>query len=390
MADQTAISWCHHTFNPWRGCTKVSDGCKFCYADTLSKRNPTTLGIWGPKGTRPIAADAYWLQPLKWNAEAKAAGERRRVFCASLADVFEGPETMPAEAIESVQFARLELFALIHGTPHLDWLILTKRPENAVLFFRKETEEFIMAARNRLSGTKRHAIYEASVSLGLSHFPNWKNVWLGTSVEDQKAADERIPHLLKIPAKVRFLSCEPLLGPVDLRRWLCGAHPSGLPFGYCTLCNSPKGYPESHDEGHGACLNSECEAAHEDKASVSFKKPFHWVICGGETGVGARAMEPSWPRALRDECEAAGVPFHFKQVGEWDTYEHVRDHEWRSAYSGAYIDGNSFPDFGDERASAGWDSDIEGCFVGRRTGTRRTGRLLDGVPHDAFPEVAHV
>src|SRR5690349_6943095 len=121
MGRDSAIEWTHHTFNPWRGCTKVSAGCAHCYAETWSKRNPKALGIWGDGGTRVIAAEAYWRQPLKWNAAAKAAGERHRVFCASLADVFEDRP----ELVES----RERLLDVIYKTPDLDWLLLTKRPE---------------------------------------------------------------------------------------------------------------------------------------------------------------------------------------------------------------------------------------------------------------------
>jgi len=247
MAEKSEISWTHATFNPWRGCTKVSDGCKFCYAETLSARNPGVLGQWGPKGERVIAAENYWKQPLKWDREAKAAGERRRVFCASLADVFEGKDTMPAESWPHVQNARVRLFETIDNTPNLDWLLLTKRPENVM----------------HLCGSSSWA--------GL--IP--ANVWIGTSVEDQATANERIPRLAEVPAAVRFLSCEPLLGAVDLK----------LSLGY-----------------------------------------IDWVIVGGESGPHARPMHPDWARSLRDQCQAAGVAFHFKQWGrnlpesQWDSF----------------------------------------------------------------------
>ncbi len=120
MGANSKIEWTHHTFNHVRGCTKVSEGCKHCYAETLSKRNPKVLGMWGPQGTRVMASEAMWRQPLKWNEEARAAGERRRVFCASLADVFEGPETCSKEAYRVIRSARVRLFELIINTPHLD------------------------------------------------------------------------------------------------------------------------------------------------------------------------------------------------------------------------------------------------------------------------------
>lgn len=113
MGQDSNIEWTRHTFNPWRGCTKVSDGCKFCYADKLSARNPKSLGVWGPNGTRVVAAEAYWRLPLKWDKAAALAGERHRVFCASLADVFEGDDTMPKDSRQGVHEARGRLWDLI-------------------------------------------------------------------------------------------------------------------------------------------------------------------------------------------------------------------------------------------------------------------------------------
>lgn len=238
----SGIEWTTHTFNPWRGCTKVSDGCKNCYADTLSKRNPKSLGIWGPRGTRVIASEAYWREPLKWNAAAKAAGARHRVFCASLADVGEGEDTMPAGAWIDVQMARIRLSHLIMDCDHLDFLLLTKRPENMPRLFDRVILE---------------------------------RAWVGTSVENQQAADERIPHLLKCPAAVRFLSCEPLLGPIDFMN------------------------------------------ADGDRFRGGMTGAIHWVIIGGESGPGARPCNVDWIRSIVSQCKAAGVACFVKQLGAW-------------------------------------------------------------------------
>lgn len=298
---ETSIEWAHYTFNAWRGCTKVSAGCANCYADTLSKRNPGTLGIWGPKGTRAIAAESYWTQLARWQAEAKAAGERRRVFCASLADVGEGQDTMPPEAWEPVQQARRRLcMEIMDRSDALDFLLLTKRPGNMVDLYPREVLE---------------------------------RCWVGTSVEDQKAADERIPKLLQVPAAVRFLSCEPLLGPVDL--WGARyARPNGGTIGAVT-----------HWEGG-----------------------VDWVIVGGESGPGARPMHPDWVRQLRAECQAADVPFLFKQWGEHCPAGQVvavpREHKPSQAHV--------FPD-------------------GRltiRVGKKAAGRLLDGREWNELPKAA--
>jgi len=181
MSADTTISWCHATFNPWWGCTKVSEGCKHCYADTLATRYGHT--IWGPRARRRFFGDKHWAEPLKWNKQAMHEGQRKRVFCASMADVC---EVLPADHpdLEAMAAARLRLWETIEATPMLDWLLLTKRPENIIPLFG----------------------VDAPVP----------NIWWGTSVENQAAADTRIPELLKVPAHVRFLSCEPLLGPVDL------------------------------------------------------------------------------------------------------------------------------------------------------------------------------
>jgi protein gp37 len=181
---------------------------------------------------------------LKWNREAEREGLPRRVFCASLADVFDNQ--VPAEW-------RRDLWLLISATPHLDWLLLTKRPQNITKMLPRM----------------------ASVP-GLM-WP-WPNVWLGTTVENQEEADRRIQHLLAVPAARRFLSCEPLLGPVDLRGWL-------YHFGT------------------------------ERTGGVRPRSDLHWVICGGESGPGARPMHPDWARSLRDQCKAAGVAFFMKQMG---------------------------------------------------------------------------
>lgn len=242
MAETTAIEWTatYHddgtvtpgaTFNPWHGCTKVSQGCKHCYAETLSHRWGRN-DLWGPTGTRKKTSDAYWREPDKWNRAAEAAGTRRKVFCASMADVFEDrPELTPW---------RIDLFRTIVSTPHLDWLLLTKRPGNVLRMYD-----------------------EAAQPLGKSPvLPD--NIWIGTSVENQEAADERMPILAHIPAIVRFLSCEPLLGPLDL--------------------------------GFGNW------------------RP-QWVIVGGESGPGARPMEEAWVRSIQEQCAGANVPFFFKQWG---------------------------------------------------------------------------
>lgn len=368
MGAQSQIQWTDATFNPWIGCTKVSEGCKFCYAEQdMDKRRGRVK--WGPlpKGTRILTSDAYWKQPLKWNREAAVAGERRRVFCSSLADVFEdwqGPiklgfsewigadlykeedgawstgggvlaqtdrrDSLPLVTLNDV---RIRLFELIEQTPALDWQLLTKRPENVMDMVPPEW-------------------YEA--------FP--PNVWLGTSCEDQKTADERIPHLLQCPAAVRFLSCEPLLGPIDL---------SDIERG-----NPNTGYNPLTGHMWGGIPGGEDWFPNQR---------IGWVICGGESGPNARPMHPDWARSLRDQCQAAGVPYFFKQWGEY----HPR------LANGAWPDGSS----GDCDCLPGLHLWLDGTVYApgdgkhgvatnmKKVGKHRAGRLLDDRAWDQFPEV---
>jgi len=332
MAAETKISWCDATFNPWRGCTKVSEGCKHCYAETLSKRNPKVLAVWGPQGTRVMASETMWREPLKWNQEAKTAGVRRRVFCASLADVFEGPETCSAEGYAVIVAARERLFRMARKTNWLDWLFLTKRPEN------------IPAALGAIT----HSEFPHTDLWTLQQErprPNW---WFGTSVENQAAADKRIPELLQVPAAVRFLSCEPLLGPVDL---------NGIP------------HPLRHPERHELKLNPWIG--------------IHWVIAGGESGPNARPMHPDWARSLRDQCQAAsirysvmGVAFHFKQWGEWSPI----DQPWEQQSPNKLATNERWLNH-----AGGHGFNGEKVWRMAKVGKVAAGRLLDGRTWDELP-----
>ncbi len=363
MGANTKIEWAHHTFNPWRGCTKVSAGCANCYADTLSKRNPLTLGVWGPNGTRVVAAESAWREPLKWDRAAKAAGERHRVFCASLADVFEGIDTMPAESWEPVAEARVRLFKMIAiDTPNLDWLLLTKRPENV---------------KPVLDAVSERVDHYAAESIAFA----WNlRVWLGTSVENQAAADARIPHLISAPAAVRFLSCEPLLGPVDLSEWLDPVQPLFV----CQRCGDEFAEGEKGQDGRHPYCGGEGAPNGETEPSSDI----HWVIAGGESGPGARPMHPDWARSLRDQCRAAGVAFHFKQWGEFVPYEHTAQAPFLVGQHGHEIDGHLLPagltDSANVVLPGGWMMD-ECNDLYRRVGKKEAGRLLDGRTWDEVP-----
>jgi protein gp37 len=276
MAANSKIEWTHHTFNPWRGCTRVSEGCRNCYAETLSHRNPAVLGEWGPQGRRTIAAESAWSEPVRWNRWARegvcyackgskriaiidgsaspcrvCGGEsnigpyRARVFCASLADVFEGVDTMPAKSVDAVEIARRRLFKLIDNTPSLDWLLLTKRPENIL----------------RLTpGRSRCASWPNCNHPDCVADHTYENVWLGTSIEDRKSLG-RVDVLRSVPSRIRFLSVEPLLedlGTIDLTgiHWvIVGCESNGKKVGRLPDYNNGA-YWEAADS-----IRKQCEAA---------------------------------------------------------------------------------------------------------------------------------
>lgn len=259
MGAETAIGWTDHTFNPWWGCVRVSPGCNHCYAESFAKR--TGNDVWGKSAERRRFGDKHWNEPVKWNRKAEQDGVRRRVFCASMADVFEDREDHQPD--------RERLWALIEDTPHLDWQLLTKRPENVLTM------------------------------TPLDFFDRRPNVWIGTTVEDQQRADERIPVLLDIPATVRFLSCEPLLGPVDLG-----------------LGEDHRGHEQDHitTDVYPQCLDCSTEDHVVDWTYIDGPQ-IDWVIVGGESGPKHRPLDLDWARSIRDQCAAAQVPFFFKQVG---------------------------------------------------------------------------
>lgn len=283
MGKDSSIEWTDHTFNPWWGCAHVSPGCENCYAEAWAKR--VGEKVWGTKQDRRFFTEKHWSEPLKWNADAQAGKNRKRVFCASMADVF--------ELRSDLDEWREKLWELIDETPWLDWLLLTKRPQNI---------------GKKVPWT--------------NDWPN--NVWLGTTVEDQKRADERLPILLQFPAKRRFLSCEPLLGPVDLSAW---------------TRHRPK-------------------KLHE----------IDWVIAGGESGANARAMLPGWARQLRDECQKSEIPFHFKQWGHWTPVAAPRNEK--------------------STVHKFWDEVMGMNIFMEAKGKKIAGRRLDGTTWDELPATA--
>lgn len=327
MTANTKIEWADHTFNPWIGCTKVSLGCDRCYAEAdFDKRRHIVQ--WGQGQARKRTAPSTWAMPIKWDREAKRLGVRHRVFCASLADVFDN-EVDP-QWLE-------DLFVLIAYTPNLDWLLLTKRIGNAL----------------RMVDDGRW-------------FPShWPNVWLGASIVNQEEADRDIPKLLAIPAHKRFLSMEPLLGPVDIRKFMWPVHPR---------------WPAKYNTPAEAIADG-VEVTYHRQALISkawADQLVNWVIVGGESGHGARPMHPDWARSLRDQCTAAGVPFLFKQWGEFLPALANGDDPTLDAPDSKlfWSDGQKWDRFDGQRAAVD---------LVARVGKKAAGRLLDGRTWDEVP-----
>ncbi len=315
MGEVSEISWTHATFNPWIGCTKVSPACDHCYAERGAARLGAQHGLKLWDGDRHYTGVDYWKQPHRWNRAAEKAGERRRVFCASFADVFEDRK--------GLNVPRARLFQIIEETPWLDWLLLTKRPEN-------------MAAMAPRAWAKA-----------------WPaNVWAGTTAENDEWAEKRVPYLLEVPARVRFLNAEPLLGPIHCWAYLAGP-------------------------------------IREQALAALGARPLpglDWIIVGGESGPGARPMHPQWVRDLRKDCITLGVPFHFKQWGEWGPRRQMRPDvpcPHNDGWGALEIDGSFCP------TATCWnghddDSKNAGAMM-YRVGKKVSGRLLDGREWNEFP-----
>jgi protein gp37 len=298
VSDKSKIEWTDATWNPVTGCTKVSAGCKFCYAE----RDFADVRTHPDRLEQPI----HWTRP-------------RRIFVNSMSDLFH--ESVPFEFVDKVWLS------MIKSQKHT-FQILTKRPQGMADFFKWENSR--------------------------CEHPTLPNVWLGVSVEDQKTADDRIPMLLQTPAAVRFVSYEPALGPVELR---CIHH--NREFEVDALTGNHGGYRPL--AGRGPKLD--------------------WVIAGGESGPNARPSHPDWFPSVRDQCQAAGVPFFFKQWGEWAEIPAAGgtgkllpkgSHFWMNG------DGTEMNSRNYEKSSARMG----------RIGKKRAGRLLDGREWNEYPGVA--
>jgi protein gp37 len=305
---------------------QVAPACRFCYAKAWDKRYGGSS--WGSKGERRMFGDKHWNRPLKWNRDAERAGEQVRVFCASMADVFEDHPAL----VEP----RARLWDLIEATPALTWMLLTKRPENVA----------------------------GMVPWGAS----WpRAVWLGTSAGTQKFADQRLPVLLQHPAAVRFVSAAPLLGPLNVTDYLRVA---------CETCR-----------GEGVVtVDGDLDYCYD--CDQGYLPGLQWVIAEGESGAKARPSHPTWFRDLRDQCEEAEVAFHFKQWGEWAPHYTAAmvGHESRQGWYHAPHRHIVMDDATGAIKQVGEINGTEPPYTHLyRVGVKAAGRLLDGVLHDAFP-----
>jgi protein gp37 len=322
MSAQSKIEWTDKTWNPVTGCTKVSQGCKHCYAETFYER------FHGKGSFKNVICHPDRLgQPLKWKKPSM-------IFVNSMSDLFH--EDVPFEFIDKV-------FVIMKAAYWHTFQVLTKRADRMLEYFSSDRPKLLDDACLAMMSEGKYDIpsmvcYVQSEDTRSYGYPT-ENIWLGVSVEDQKAADERIPLLLKVPAAVRFLSCEPLFGEIKL---------------YLGLLKTAR----RGDQG------------------------IHWLICGGESGTGARPMHPDWARSLRDQCKAADVPFFFKQWGEWKPAKLL----WYKDFKG-----RDMPEFDpDAYFPFGVDNAITTGFYFKRAGKKKAGRLLDNQVHDEFPNLKSI
>lgn len=348
MAEHSTIEWTDATWQIVTGCSVVTAGCTNCYAMRLAgsrlQHHPSRLGLTretkaGPVWTGEVRFNAQWLtQPLRWKRP-------RKIFVAAHGDLFH--EAVPDDVLDQV-------FAVMALCPQHIFQVLTKRADRMRAYL--SAEDLPIRVQDTVdnmepNGIHRFADHEPWIA---DEFP-LRNVWLGVSVEDQRRADERIPDLLATPAAVRWISAEPLLGPVDLKHI------------------RPQDRAEI-DALRGMDFDQGLPCARLD-----------WVVVGGESGPGARPMHPDWARSLRDQCAAAGVSYHFKQWGAWAELDQAKAADeagWQGNRDWMVLSRDGALDIPDGR----WpDADLgEAAVV--RIGKKAAGRLLDGKQHDSFPE----
>lgn len=411
MSTNTKIEWTDATWNPLRGCSRVSAGCVNCYAEGVAHRfggpgqpyeGLTTNGRWN--GTVRVV-EKHLDDPLRWT-------KPRKVFVNSMSDLFH----------ESVPDATIDIIFAVMATAHRHtFQVLTKRAERMHAYLNHpDLKQRIAEACKALSKTidlPRHnrgwkiaAGWDAwaagnNLEVGPPDWPGWPldNVWIGVTVENQAAADERIPLLLQASAAVRFLSCEPLLGPVDLSPWLgrydcnkCGYRGFDVhPKAYCDKCDELYEGEECpvHGATHDDMVCPKCEASEHSgfgfaDTNMTLYPRLHWVIVGGESGPNARPMHPDWARSLRDQCQESwgatgdlGAVFFFKQWGEWTPGENDPNPMTARATAKWWDDSWSY-----SHVAAGVPEHIDDEPDLYRVGKKAAGRQLNGRTWNEFPE----
>lgn len=367
--ENSKIEWTDATWNPVRGCRRVSEGCRNCYAQGIAARfsgegkpyeGLAQMTPSGPNWTGEIALIEDALEtPLRWK-------KPRRIFVNSMSDLFH--EDVPFEFIDRVM-------AVIAMSAQHTFQVLTKRPEIMMQYFNEGDRwaDRLADAAYRMFGDEAecHTANAINGVLGPGHNVGWPmgNLWLGTSVENQKAAD-RIDYLVRTRAAVRFLSCEPLLGQVDLS----GALDS---YEVCGNCGDGSFY-----QGRRYCCDE----------PLPIEMPaIDWVIAGGESGPNARPMHPSWARGLQRQCQAQGIPFFFKQYGEWAP---GFSDEIRRAHSVVMSADGAICTSGDSAILLDFCRQHPQSIPLYRAGKKLAGRTLDGCTWDEFPttgnEVPHL
>lgn len=376
MAANSGIEWTDHTHNHWFGCSKVSPGCDHCYAERMMDLR-LHKAKWGPGEPRVLTAEDNRHKPYAWHRSHDAFfaihGRRQRVFCSSLADVFD--LDVPLEWF-------VDLLDTIRKTTHLDWQLLTKRIGNVVKRLR--------AALDSIKADDERKELRDWLEDWLAYRPP-ANVWLGITVVNQEEADRDIPKLLATPARIRFLSMEPLLGLVDIEDYLVLEHP------HCD------GFVQSPRYEHGYC--DKCAGHETDPIHTAPLGKVDWVIVGGESGPLARPVLPLWVESLRDQCARKGTQFFFKQWGEWHTRA-VRIDSGEAVFrqfsnytqwvnkAPTWVNGGICLDKHGKQLWIGADfarARDEHAFpvtVMHKVGKDTAGRLLDGRLHEDFPLAA--
>ncbi len=369
MADHTFIEWTEATWNPVTGCSVLSPGCKFCYAmkmaGTRLKHHPSRAGLTtetkaGPVWNGTVRLNEQWLdQPLRWK-------RGRMIFVCAHGDLFH--EDVPDEWIDRV-------FAVMALSPQHTFQVLTKRSARMRAYLSVDPDvlrdrwfravpagKWFVSVSEAYAGLHPHASDEMR-ALYHRHALTWPlpNVWLGVSAERKREASERVPDLLETPAAIRFVSAEPLLGPINFRSIDVDGYYEVLPLG--------AGWLDRLEEG-------ETEGPRLD-----------WIIVGGESGPDARPMHPDWARTIRDQCAAAGVPFFFKQWGTWAIASEANGHSDSSMVSNdavwLHLDGlQTKPSWHRDDVPLDEPLNPVGMF---RMGKKAAGRLLDGVEHNGMP-----